>query len=190
VHATRRPQSPVERRPEVDLRAIVGEAARAAATLDRDQLSLYGGAMKLADVAFILAILLPADALADSGKVIVKLADAKGGDVGTATLTTFHVDGAPRDVSIALDLHGLTPGQHAIHVHQTAKCDAPDFKSAGGHFNPDNRHHGMSNPQGAHAGDMPNFTVDAKGNAKATVVAPSRSETMRTRCSPAAAPRS
>ncbi|HEY1815431.1 MAG TPA: superoxide dismutase family protein [Kofleriaceae bacterium] len=123
--------------------------------------------MKLSNVVFALAVLLPAAALAGSTKVVVKLADAKGADVGTATLTS-----ASKGVSIALNLHGLTPGQHAIHVHQTAKCDAPDFKSAGGHFNPDSKRHGMKNPQGPHAGDMPNFTADAKGNAKATVVAP------------------
>jgi Cu-Zn family superoxide dismutase len=124
-------------------------------------------AMKLSNVVFALAVLLPAAALAGSTKVVVKLADAKGADVGTATLTS-----ASKGVSIALNLHGLTPGQHAIHVHQTAKCDAPDFKSAGGHFNPDSKQHGLKNPAGPHAGDMPNFTADAKGNAKATVVAP------------------
>jgi Cu-Zn family superoxide dismutase len=122
--------------------------------------------MKLANLVLSIAALLPLAAQADSTKVVVKLADAKGADVGTATLTS-----AAKGVSIALDLHGLTPGQHAIHVHATAKCDAPDFKSAGGHFNPDNKQHGMNNPQGSHAGDMPNFTVDAKGNAKTTVTA-------------------
>ncbi|HEY1552936.1 MAG TPA: superoxide dismutase family protein [Kofleriaceae bacterium] len=122
--------------------------------------------MKLANLVFSIAALLPLAAQADSTKVVVKLADAKGADVGTATLTS-----AAKGVSIALDVHGLTPGQHAIHVHQTAKCDAPDFKSAGGHFNPDNKQHGMNNPKGSHAGDMPNFTADAKGNAKTTVTA-------------------
>jgi superoxide dismutase, Cu-Zn family len=122
--------------------------------------------MKLANLVFSMAALLPLAAQADSTKVVVKLADAKGADVGTATLTS-----AAKGVSIALDLHGLTPGDHAIHVHATAKCDAPDFKSAGGHFNPDNKQHGMNNPQGSHAGDMPNFTADAKGNVKTTVTA-------------------
>ena len=122
--------------------------------------------MKLANLVLSIAALLPLAAQADSTKVVVQLADAKGADVGTATLTS-----AAKGVSIALDLHGLTPGQHAIHVHATAKCDAPDFKSAGGHFNPDNKQHGMNNPQGSHAGDMPNFTADAKGNAKTTVTA-------------------
>ena len=132
--------------------------------------------------ALSLAALLPLTAAADAPKdkpaapekkppapkpVVVKLADAKGKAIGTATLTAVK-DG----VSIALDLHDLAAGDHAIHVHQTAKCEGPDFKSAGGHFNPDNKHHGMDNKEGPHAGDMPNFTVDAKGKAKATIVAP------------------
>jgi Cu-Zn family superoxide dismutase len=97
----------------------------------------------------------------------IKLIDAKTTEIGTATLT----GDAKTGVVIALDLHGLTPGDHAIHVHQTAKCEAPDFKSAGSHFNPESKQHGMDNMQGPHAGDMKNFTVDAKGNAKVSVVA-------------------
>jgi Cu-Zn family superoxide dismutase len=99
--------------------------------------------------------------------VTVKLSDAKGKSIGTATLSAD-----PAGVKITLAVKGLAPGEHAIHVHQTAKCDAPDFKSAGGHFNPENKKHGHDNPEGAHAGDMPNFTVDAKGTSKATLVAP------------------
>ncbi|HEY4240832.1 MAG TPA: superoxide dismutase family protein [Kofleriaceae bacterium] len=102
--------------------------------------------------------------------VTVKLSDAKGKAVGTATLS------APKDGStgtmIALDLHDMPPGMHAIHVHETAKCVAPDFKSAGGHFNPDHKHHGIGNPEGPHAGDMPNFEVDKKGKVKTNVIAP------------------
>ena len=99
--------------------------------------------------------------------VTVKLSDAKGTSVGTATLTAD-----PGGVKITLAVKGLTAGDHAIHVHETAKCDAPDFKSAGGHFNPEHKKHGQSNPDGAHAGDMPNFTADAKGGSTATVIAP------------------
>ncbi len=102
--------------------------------------------------------------------VTVKLQDGAGKDIGTATLTA-----ATKGVSIKLDLHDLTPGDHAIHVHQTAKCEGPDFKSAGGHFNPDNKEHGMKNPKGSHAGDMPNFTADKNGKATGSVVDPNLS---------------
>ena len=68
-----------------------------------------------------------------------------------------------------LDLKNLPPGVHAVHFHQKAQCDPPDFKSAGGHFNPTGKQHGFDNPQGHHAGDMMNFTVKDNGTAKATV---------------------
>jgi len=118
----------------------------------------------------LLLALLSMPAFADTKPkpkpVTVKLADGTGKDVGTATVSQIA-----KGVSIKLDLHDLAPGQHAIHVHETAKCDGPDFKSAGKHFNPDNKEHGMKNPKGSHAGDMPNFTVDKKGKAKVTVTA-------------------
>src|SRR5215213_2787079 len=96
----------------------------------------------------------------------VDLKDAKGTSVGMAMVSPAKGGG----VSIDLDVHGLTPGEHALHFHAVPKCEGPDFTSAGGHFNPATKKHGMQNPDGPHAGDMNNFTVDAKGNAKVTIV--------------------
>ena len=104
---------------------------------------------------------------AATAKIMVELKDAQGKSVGTAGLSS---KGASSSVSMKLNLHGLPPGQHALHFHQKPQCDAPDFKSAGPHFNPEGKKHGLENPEGHHAGDMNNFTVTAKGTAKFKVV--------------------
>ena len=98
--------------------------------------------------------------------VTVNLQNGEGKSIGTATLSK-----AAQGVKIKLNVHDLPAGEHGMHVHQAAKCEGPDFKSAGGHFNPDGKKHGLQNPDGPHAGDIPNFTVDAKGKSKATVTA-------------------
>jgi superoxide dismutase, Cu-Zn family len=59
---------------------------------------------------------------------------------------------------------GLTPGEHGIHVHAVGKCDGPDFMTAGAHYNPTSKQHGLNNPQGSHGGDMPNLTVASDGS--------------------------
>src|SRR2546428_13791745 len=71
------------------------------------------------------------------------LADSQGKKVGTAELKQ-----TPEGVRIALTVSGLAPGQHAFHIHAAGKCEAPDFKSAGAHFNPYNKKHGLKNPVG------------------------------------------
>src|SRR5579862_9102430 len=104
--------------------------------------------------------------LASAAKTVVEMKDAQGKSVGTVTIVESGTGEKGAGVVLDLNLHDLPPGTHGIHFHQNAKCDGPDFKSAGPHFNPDGKKHGLQNPDGHYAGDMNNFTVNAKGRAK------------------------
>ena len=104
---------------------------------------------------------LPTSATAD-------LRNAAGMSVGTATLTQIG-DGVRLSVRAA----NLPMGAHGIHIHQTGQCAAPDFASAGGHWNPAGRQHGKDNPAGMHHGDLPNILVGANGEGSLEYTLPS-----------------
>lgn len=95
------------------------------------------------------------------------LINASGQTIG-AVAASQATDG----VAFRIHATGLPPGVHGIHVHPIGRCDPPDFSTAGTHWNPTNKQHGLNNPNGPHAGDMPNVTVDANGAINATVVLP------------------
>jgi len=109
----------------------------------------------LAAVGVAALAMAPLAAHAQSAKASLK--DTDGKDVGTATLTQ-----TPGGVLIALAIKGIKPGEHAFHVHAVGKCEPP-FTSAGGHFNPGSKKHGMEAAEGFHAGDMPNLHVPQSG---------------------------
>src|SRR5271156_2280352 len=112
----------------------------------------------LAALPALLALSAPA-ALHKNKGLEVDFKTSEGQDAGSAMLTP-----AGNGVKVKLDLKNLPEGEHAIHVHMNAKCDGPDFKTAGGHLNPYGKEHGTKNPKGPHAGDMPmNLQVMADG---------------------------
>jgi len=111
------------------------------------------------------ALVLAATALpaaAQTAKATLKTADGK--DAGSASLTQ-----TPAGVLIALSVKNLPAGEHAFHVHAVGKCEAP-FTSAGGHFNPESKKHGLMAGEGHHAGDMPNLHIPASGEISVEVV--------------------
>jgi superoxide dismutase, Cu-Zn family len=91
-------------------------------------------------------------------RAVATLQTAQGSAAGSATASV--ADGGIR---LALNVEGLPPGEHGAHVHMTGRCDAPNFESAGGHWNPTEAPHGLEEPPGQHAGDMPNLTVGSDG---------------------------
>lgn len=102
-----------------------------------------------------------------STMAVARLYNASGELVGLATFVESH-DG----VRVTVNLSGMPPGTHALHIHAAGSCEKPDFKSAKGHFNPYDRKHGLKSPDGPHAGDLLNIVIAADGTGAAVVTAP------------------
>ena len=91
----------------------------------------------------------------------VPIINSAGAVIGEITLSE-----RANAVHVALSARDLPPGLHGFHIHMTGKCEAPAFTSAGSHWNPGQHQHGTQNPQGTHAGDLPNLTVAADGTVR------------------------
>ena len=119
--------------------------------------------IKLASITLMFlvgALWLTSGAVAQEEPVTAEIKNASGEVIGSVraelTAGTAHITG---------DVHGLPPGAHGLHVHAAGSCVPPDFASAGGHYNPEGKQHGPQNPQGPHAGDLPNLEVGSDGAA-------------------------
>jgi Cu-Zn family superoxide dismutase len=104
------------------------------------------------------------NANSEKTQVMVTIINAKGEKIGTAMIT--EIAGIVR---LHIEAKNLPPGLHGIHFHETGKCDTPDFKTAGEHLNPHMKQHGFYNPNGFHAGDLPNIQVEQDGTVTANL---------------------
>ncbi len=95
----------------------------------------------------------------DSAVARASLINTQGQDSGTISIV-----GTPGKLAMRIDAKGVPAGAHGIHLHQIGRCDAPAFDSAGPHWNPAGRKHGLENNNGPHAGDFPNIEADSAGN--------------------------
>lgn len=109
-------------------------------------------------LSFVMVLTVMLTACGQSPQAVAHMVDADNNPVGKVVLTETE-DG----VSFFISLKNMPPGIHAFHVHENGSFELPDFKKAGGHFNPFNREHGLNNPKGPHAGDLPNIWVKEDG---------------------------
>jgi Cu-Zn family superoxide dismutase len=102
----------------------------------------------------------------DSRGAEAVLYDSEGRRIGEATFAEIVDDPV---VVLRLQAWGLPPGIHGLHIHESGVCESPAFETAGGHFNPFRKKHGLKNPDGPHAGDLPNLIVPENGKVLVTL---------------------
>lgn len=130
--------------------------------------------MRVSKFAVSLCLLLaaclisaPASSAAPPSNVTVNLKTSTGEDAGTAM---FKESKNGKELTVVLKLKNIPTGEHAVHIHQTGVCEAPDFKTAGSHLNADGKQHGMDNPMGHHNGDLPkNISIGENHEGELTV---------------------
>lgn len=120
-------------------------------------------ATRMGVLAGLLVSLLAGDAAAQLPTATAVLIDTEGRQIGTVRLEETPIKG----VLLRIDVTGLSTGEHGIHIHETGRCDAPSFESAGGHFDPWGHAHGAESPNGMHAGDLINLRVPGQGRIEA-----------------------
>jgi Cu-Zn family superoxide dismutase len=104
---------------------------------------------------------------AQDGRVVAEVITAEGERAGMVAFEQVELG-----VVITARLENLPPGPHGFHIHETGRCEPPEFQSAGGHYNPQQAAHGFDNEAGYHAGDLPNVYVADDGTATAEFFAP------------------
>ncbi|SFA96472.1 superoxide dismutase, Cu-Zn family [Lentibacillus halodurans] len=102
----------------------------------------------------------------DTDKLEITMYNKDKEKVGTATFRSVYTG-----LNVTLDASNLPPGTHGFHIHENGICEAPDFESAGSHYNSTDAKHGFDHSEGPHAGDLPNIEVDQDGNVVADVTA-------------------
>ena len=115
----------------------------------------------VAHMLALLAVAAGAATAAGADMAQARLINTAGATIGQAIF-----EQTPSGVLITVEIAGLPPGAHGIHLHSVGAC-APDFTAAKGHINPDGASHGLRHPQGPDNGDLPNLFVAADGSAKA-----------------------
>lgn len=102
----------------------------------------------------------------DKSQVLVVNFEPKSGSNAAGTGTFMEKNG---EVTFTAKLSGLTPGIHAIHIHEKSDCSAADGSSAGGHWNPTFKNHGKWGSASYHKGDIGNFPVNENGDGTITM---------------------